>query len=177
MTGKPQTYDDWCDAVPSEITDDPLWRMEVYRRAAFAADLGWHDVSRLAQDRRTRNLADQLYRSLGSIAANIAEGYSRSSGRDQARFFEYALGSAREARQWYFHARFVLRAKVTEHRMRLLVMIIRLLLKMIPTQRAGTVNEAITAYDVTTPEGDGMLREGIPYAQPSDHAPRTTDHE
>lgn len=95
------TYEEWLQSVPSEITADPLWQMRVYRLALFAADLGWYDVSVLAEDARMRSLADQLYRALGSIAANIAEGYSRRSGKERARFYEYALGSAREARTWY----------------------------------------------------------------------------
>ena len=61
--------------------------MEAYRLALFAADLGWHDVTKLAGDRRKLDLAGQLYRALGSIEANIPEGYSRGSGRDRARFY------------------------------------------------------------------------------------------
>jgi hypothetical protein len=34
--------------------------MEAYRLALFAADLGWHDVTKLAGDRRTLDLAGQL---------------------------------------------------------------------------------------------------------------------
>ncbi len=65
------TYEEWLASVPSELTDDPLWRMEVFRLASFASDLAWHDVSRLARDRRTLSLADQLYRAIGSVSANI----------------------------------------------------------------------------------------------------------
>ena len=71
------TYDEWLASVPSELSDDPLWRMEVYRFALFASDLAWRDVTKLAQDKRTVSLSDQLYRSVGSISANVAEGYSR----------------------------------------------------------------------------------------------------
>lgn len=95
------TYEEWLTSVPAEFTQDPLWRMEVYRLAVFAGDLAWRDVSRLAKDRRTVSLANQLFRAVGSTGANIAEGYSRRSGKDQARMYEYALGSAREARGWY----------------------------------------------------------------------------
>jgi len=96
------TYNEWLASVPPELTNAPLWRMEVYRLAVFASDLAWHDVSRLAKDKRTVSLSDQLYRAIGSVSANVAEGYSRQSGKDQARFYEYALGSAREARGWYY---------------------------------------------------------------------------
>ena len=42
----------------------------------------------------TQKVCDQLYSAVGSIEANIADGYSRSSGKDRCRFFEYALSSA-----------------------------------------------------------------------------------
>ncbi|MFQ5594528.1 MAG: four helix bundle protein, partial [Anaerolineae bacterium] len=54
------------------------------------------------QDRQTLGLSDQLYRALVSISSNIAEGYSRGTGKGRAQFYEYALGSARESRDWYF---------------------------------------------------------------------------
>ena len=95
-------YKEWEGTVPGEITGDPLWRVQAYRLALFAADIGWEDLSRLRKDRQARPLCDQLCRSLGSISANIAEGYSRGTGRDRARFYEYALGSARESRDWYY---------------------------------------------------------------------------
>ena len=72
------------------------------------------------KDERTRSLANQLYRAIGSISANIAEGYSRRSRKDRARFYEYALGSAREARTWYYQGRNILSAKVVSHRLQLL---------------------------------------------------------
>jgi four helix bundle protein len=109
--------------------------------ALYAADIGWEDVVLLARDRRTIGIAEQLFRSLGSISANLAEGYSRSSQRDQARFYEYALGSAREARDWYFKTRHVLGSKVICERISLLTKIIRLLLTMIPQRRSVTLHD------------------------------------
>jgi four helix bundle protein len=120
--------------------------MGVYRLAVFLGDLAWRDVCKLAADRRTVALSDQLYRAVGSIAANVAEGYSRQSGKDQARFYEYALGSAREARGWYYHAQHVLTDVVTAHRMRLLTRIARLLLAIIPAQRGYKLKEAEASY-------------------------------
>lgn len=73
-------YQSWEVTVPDTLTADPLWRVQAYRLALFAADIGWHDVLKLIDDRRFPSLADQLYRALGSISANIAEGYSRNSG-------------------------------------------------------------------------------------------------
>jgi four helix bundle protein len=102
------TFKEWLETVPRELSEDPLWRMEVYRLSVFAADLAWPDVTKLIGDKRTMSLADQLYRAVGSVSANIAEGYGRQSGKDQARYYEYALGSAREARNWYYHGRHIL---------------------------------------------------------------------
>ena len=143
------TFEEWLASVPAEITNDPLWRMEVYRLALFASDLAWHDVSRLVQDKRTISLADQLYEAVGSISANIAEGYSRSSGKDEARFYEYSLGSAREARTWYFQGRHVLGAAVAAHRIKLLTQIIRLLLTIIPAERRRKLAEEPTPYNTS----------------------------
>lgn len=142
------TFEEWLDSVPSELTDDPLWRIEVHRLAVFAGDLAWRDVSKLAQDGRMLGLADQLYRAVGSISANIAEGYSRRSGKDQARFYEYALGSAREARGWYYQGRHLLSEAVAMHRIRLLSRIIRLLLTMIPERRGYKLRENPASYHV-----------------------------
>ena len=94
------------------------------------------------------NESNQLCRALGSISANIAEGYSRGSGRDRSRFYEYALGSARESRDWYYKARHVLGQPVVDHRLDLLSQIIRLLLVMIPDQRGRTLREDSSQYEV-----------------------------
>ena len=144
-------FDDWLKSVPVEITGDLLWKVEAYRLALFLADLGWHDVSKLTQDRRMFGLSDQLYRAVGSISANISEGYSRSSGKDRARFYEYALGSARESRGWFYKGRHVLSEIVAEHRMRLTTQIIRLLLIMVPDQRNISLHDDSVPY-VCSPE-------------------------
>ena len=134
-------YGEWLKSVPGEITGDSLWNVEVYRLALFVADLGWHDVSKLMKDKRTLGLSDQLYRAIGSIWANVAEGYSRGAGKDRARFYEYGLGSARESRGWYYNGRYVLGESVAEHRIRLSTQIIRLLLTMAPDQRGSLLRE------------------------------------
>ena len=36
-------YAEWLETVPSELTNDPIWRLEVYRLALFADDIGWND--------------------------------------------------------------------------------------------------------------------------------------
>lgn len=130
------TWDQWLAGVPSVIRDDRLWNVEAYRLGLFLSDLAWNDVTKLMKDRRTIGLADQLYGAGGSISANLAEGFSRSGGKDRARFYEYALGSAREMRDWYYKGRHVLSDEVTDHRLDLATQVIRLTLTMVPEQRS-----------------------------------------
>jgi len=131
------TYEDWEAIVPPCFTADSLWKMAAYRKSLFLSDLAWRDVSKLAADQRTLGLSDQLYRSIGSVGANIAEGYSRGSQKDRVRFYEYSLGSARESRDWYFKARHILGPEVFAHRTDLMAEIVRLLLTTIPQQRGS----------------------------------------
>jgi four helix bundle protein len=140
------TFDDWMKTVPVEIAGEPLWRVEAYRLSLFAADLAWPDATKLVQDKRTISLADQLYRAAGSVSSNVAEGYSRQSGKDQARYYEYALGSARESRNWYYEGRHVLGEKVASHRLKLMTEIIKLLLTMIPNERGYKLQEEPVPY-------------------------------
>ena len=141
-------YQEWEESVPQDFKADSLWKMTAYRYALFASDLGWSDVTRLIKDKRTLEIADHLYRSLGSISANLAEGYSRGTGKDRARFYEYSLGSARESRDWYFKGRHILSKEVFQHRNKFLSEIIRLLLTMVPQQRGRTLREEQADYDV-----------------------------
>jgi four helix bundle protein len=152
------TYEAWVETVPREIRADSLWRMAAYRLGLFASDLGWSDVTQLSRDRRTMGLADQLCRALGSISANLAEGYSRGTGNDRARFYEYALGSARESLDWYYKARHVLGEEIVQDRLRLLTDVIRLLLTMVPQQRARLLREEQHPY---THDLDGLPRHSI----------------
>jgi four helix bundle protein len=141
-------YDEWVSSVPVQIREDAVWRVEAYRLALFMADIGWHDITKLMRDRRTLDLATQLYRAIGSVSANIAEGFSRNSPKEKARFYEYALGSARESRDWYYKGRHILETEVTAHRIETLTRIIRLLLTMIPDQRERALKEATVEYEV-----------------------------
>jgi four helix bundle protein len=151
------TFTEWIGSVPSEIKEDPLWRMEVYRLSLFAADLTWRDVTKLIQDKRTIGLSDQLDRSAGAVSSDIPESYSRRSGKDQARYYEYALGSAREGRNWHYQSRHILSEKVTSHRIRLWTHIIRLLLIIIPAERGFKLEEDPTDYRVLEIDPDDLL--------------------
>jgi four helix bundle protein len=139
-------YLEWQAGVSDEIKGDSLWRLEVYRLGLFASDVAWQDALILNKMPLTRSLADQLYRAVCSISANIAEGYSRSTGKDRARFLEYALGSAREARDWYFKSRHTLKEEVVNHRINLLTQIIKMLSVLTPNQRQKGIREEQAEY-------------------------------
>jgi len=139
------TYKEWEATVPTAITDDPLWSVTAYRLSLFASDLCWSDIRKLRKE-RLYHLVDQLYDSVGGIGAQLAEGYSRNTGRDRARFYEYALGSARESRDGYCKSRHVLGPEVTAHRLEVHTRIIRLLMSMVPDERACGVREPETEY-------------------------------
>lgn len=157
------TFESWKEGVPSETRDDPLWGMRVYRLSLFASDVSWRDAGTLRDEERTQSLADQLYRAVGSIGSNVAEGYSRGTGQDRARFYEYALGSARESRDWYFKGRFVLGEDVAQHRLSFMTEIIRLLLTIIPQQRGGEIREPDLPYDASDEQVEDLL-ENVPLA-------------
>ena len=127
----------WAAAnVPEEMRDDPIWRLAAYRYALYLADLVQQDVPKIRANARTRSLADQLVNAVASISANIAEGYSRTSPAERARFFEYAESSAREARDWLFKVRHALDREVATARIVLVTRIMRILTISIKGERA-----------------------------------------
>jgi len=75
---------------------------------------------------------------------------TRSAGKDRARFFEYSLGSAREARDWYFKSSHTLKEEVVKHRIDLLTQIIKMLSVLTPNQRQKGIRENQTNY-ITLP--------------------------
>jgi len=139
-------YQEWMKTVPEEITQDPLWGLDVYRLGFFIGDITWEDTETLFKNPISRSAADQIRRSLDSISANIAEGYSRSTGKDRARYFEYALGEAREARDRYYKTRHVLKPEVISHRIKILTQIIKMLNAFVPNQRKRGIREESAAY-------------------------------
>jgi four helix bundle protein len=128
-------------AVSHATAKDPLFRMRAYQIAADLLEVAWHDAKKLSAEPVTERIAGQLYAAVNSIAANLGEGYSRSSGKDRSRFFEYALGSARESISWYQGARPVL-GDVVPARLDNLEEIRRLLIAIIPRERASGIPRA-----------------------------------
>ncbi|MBI2408892.1 MAG: four helix bundle protein [Gemmatimonadetes bacterium] len=71
-----------------------MFRMASYLSARCATDAS------LLGSRVSLQVSQQFVRAVASIAANLAEGYSRGATHDRARFYTYALGSLRETLAW-----------------------------------------------------------------------------
>ena len=135
----------WEAELPSALREQALWKVQAYRLAAYAAHCAAGDSASLATVAAAREVSEQLLRAVGSISANIAEGYGRRSRVDRLRYYEYALGSTGEAQSWYLSARAVLSAAAADERLNALNRITRLLLVMIRNERDGqTWNAART---------------------------------
>ena len=154
-------YPEWLNTVPPEITHDPIWKLEVYRIALFAGDIGLQDALFLMNKPLMLSVADQLHRSIDSMSVNLTEGYSRSKGPDRARFIESSLGSARESREWYYKSRHVLPTEIVKHRMGLTTRIVSMLVPMIPHQRQHAIREEEAKYE--TYISDFSLDSEVPF--------------
>ncbi len=121
--------------VSAETSHDPLTRMRVFQLAAKLVPDAYEDARELKAEPITEAIAGQLYAAACSIEANLSEGYSRSSGKDRARIFEYALGSVRESMSWYKSSIPVLGELIVRDRRDRLEEMRRLLLAIIPRER------------------------------------------
>jgi len=125
------------DGTASGGYQDPLERLQVYRLALEAVRIARADAVSMGRDLLLRELGGQLLRAAGSIAANVAEGYSRGTTAERRKFLEYALGSARECVVWYESASH----PECRERLERLTSIRRLLLTMIRTARESTARD------------------------------------
>ena len=121
--------------VSAEDSHDPLARMRVYQLASDLMPVSYDDAKLLLEDPILSENAAQLYAAVCSIEAHISEGYSRSSGKDRAHKFEYALGSVRESMTWYKSGLPVLGKATVNNRRDRLEEMRRLLLAIIPRER------------------------------------------
>ncbi len=99
MTLPPLEFAAYEASPPDAYTGDPIWRTRMFRMATYLSARCSTDVACLGA-RVSLQVAHQFVRAVSSIAANIAEGYSRGGTADRLRFYTYALGSAREALAW-----------------------------------------------------------------------------
>ena len=133
----PEGFAEWEATVPESFRRDPIWRTPAYRYGVWLSELAKQDARLMRADPGTRADVDQFLRAVGGISSNLAEGYSFSSGRERARYYDYARATSRESRDWYFKARGVLGNDVVEHRLSVLERIIRILTAVIPRERRG----------------------------------------
>ena len=133
-------------STPISVDDsrDPLRKMRVYQLADDLMSDCFVDAGSVLKNPITTKIASQLYYAAGSISANIAEGYSRASGKDRARYFEYSLGSVRETMAWYRSSRPVLDAEVVTDRLDRLEEMRRMLLAIIPRERDRSLRKKRT---------------------------------
>jgi hypothetical protein len=125
----------WAATVPMDLKADPIWRTPAYRLSLFAFVA---HSRRRRLDRTTSPLSPASRpdaAGCGGISASLDEGYSRSSGRERAHFYEYALGSAREARGWYYKCAAAFPPDVLLERLALLTRIIKILTAVVPRER------------------------------------------
>lgn len=99
MTLPPLDFDAYEASPPAAYAGDPIWRTRMFRMASYLSTRCATDAAALGV-RVSLATAQQFVRATTSIAANIAEGYSRGDTADRRRFYTYALGSTREAIAW-----------------------------------------------------------------------------
>src|SRR6476469_5018777 len=127
--------------VPVSLDDsqDPLRRMRVQNLADELVPDAFDDAKRLRAEPVTSEIAPQLYASVVGIGANIAEAYSRTSGKERALRFEYALGEVRESMSWYKGGTPILGEEIATERRTRLEEMRRILLAIIPRERGKTM--------------------------------------
>ena len=130
-----KSFEEWQKTVHDKLRNDPLWKFDVYPRALFIYELAWEDCQYLLKDARGKTITQQLIRSVGSISANIEEGFGRGYGNDYAYKLRIALGEAREARGWYWKSHNLIPSEVLDHRIELLSDIIAMKAPNIERQR------------------------------------------
>ena len=158
----------WEATPPPDLFGDTIWRLPAYRLSRYLGHVVREDL-RIIRSRST-NVAEQLERSIDSIGSNISEGYGRLHGRERARFYEFALGSAREAREWYARAESYLQDGVAVGRAMLLTRIVKILTVAIPQERAGSserrIRDAIERRTKAAKDNSGGAASTIPAPAP-----------
>lgn len=112
---------------------DALEKVQFYQLAVSLWEECWIDTEILMKDMRGKEIARQLIRSVGSIAANIEEGYGRGFGKEYPHFLRIARGTARESKGWYQRAGYLLQREHIAGRVEKLDAIIGMITKSIKT--------------------------------------------
>jgi four helix bundle protein len=125
----------WERTCHPAITSDVIWKLDAYRASLFLIYLARQDMRRASTREFDAKLSGQLLHAAGSVSANLAEGFSRSTRADRLRFLDYALGSDRECISWYCTAGDVIPTDTMNDRLILLARIRSLLLGLIRSLR------------------------------------------
>jgi four helix bundle protein len=127
--------------VPVRYSDsqDPLKKTRIQELSEGLILDAFDDAKKLAAEIVTQGIAPQLYAAIVAIDGNTGEAYSRSSGKDRALRFEYALGETRESMSWYKGGLPVLGEEITTNRLDRLEEIRRILLAIIPRERGKSM--------------------------------------
>ncbi len=93
------------------------------------------DVETFPMTRAAKVIEDQVVRSVGSISANIAEGYGRRKGKEYEHYLYNSRGSTNETIDWYEKLKRVgyITERVFEERELICVELRAMLSKMIDT--------------------------------------------
>jgi four helix bundle protein len=82
------------------FTDLDVWQMSHH---LFIEAL--EDIKKIPNTIGTKIVADQLLRSIGSISANIAEGFNSKTTKKYLSYLDISLNSSAEAENWYYKVR------------------------------------------------------------------------
>ena len=84
-------------ARANDFTELIMWQKasEILRETA-------NDIEAMPDGMKSRRVGDQLFRSVSSISANIAEGFGKRSKREMAQGCIVARGEVDESRNWYY---------------------------------------------------------------------------
>ena len=132
-----QALREWEAMQPETVRKDPLWTLNCYRESLFLIDVVREDLGVLSRPASLAKAKGQLLTAVGSISANIAEGYGRMTLADRGKYLSYSLGSAREASTWYRTLASTLPPEVIENRISRLDRIRRMLLGLLARVRDG----------------------------------------
>ncbi len=113
--------------------EDKLEQIRFYKLSCELWDEFWGDSEILKQDFRGREIVKQLIRSIGSISANIEEGYGRGYGKEYPQYLRIARGSARESKGWYKRSSKILTSEIIEARVQKLDSVIAMVNASIQT--------------------------------------------
>lgn len=112
---------------------DRLDALLFYQLSLQLWDGFWQDSELMMNDIRGKELVKQMTRSVGSISANIEEGYGRGFGKEYPHFLRISRGSARESKGWYTRAKFFLPSSTIEQRIKMINEIIAMETKAVET--------------------------------------------